>query len=304
MLARPGDDRLARSRLPDYAPMLAAYHRAFSPELRAMIGGLPLRAGDRVLEIACGDGAYGPWLAERAGPSGQVVAVDRSHEFLAIASQARSGADGAAPLRFAAADLARLPFEDDAFDLVWCAQSLYSLPEPVESLRRMRRVVRPGGVVAVLENDSLHQVLLPWPVPVELAVRCAEWRGFVEESDDPRKFYIARDLVRVFHDAGLVPCRERTWASNRQAPLEPTERAFLALYLADLRERASHHLDRETRDLFEPLADPSHDHYLLDRPDFSFTCIDHVVWGIKSEAGDRLVDGAGTRAVYRRKAPR
>ena len=49
-------------------------------------------------------------------------------------------------------------------------------------MRRMVRLARPGGTVAVLEDDSLHQVLLPCPVEVELALRAAELKGFVGES--------------------------------------------------------------------------------------------------------------------------
>ena len=104
-----------------------------------------------------------------------MTAVDVSSAFLRVART------GAGPrLGFAASAIERLPFADDVFDLVWCAQSLYSLPEPVEAVRLMRRVVKPGGVVAVLENDSLHHLLLPWPIEVELAEAYVEWESFVE----------------------------------------------------------------------------------------------------------------------------
>jgi SAM-dependent methyltransferase len=253
-----------------------------------MVAGLPLWRGDRVLEVACGDGFYARWLASEMAPDGQVVGIDRSSEFLEIA-QGRNDSEGETrDPSWILADLERLPFPDGAFDLVWCAQSLYSLPDPVEALRRMRRVVRPGGVVAVLENDTLHHLLLPWPVPVELALGRAEWLSFVERSDDPDKYYVARQLGECFQRAGLHDVRRQSWASNRQAPLEPLERAFLALHLADLRERAVPHLEPDVREQFERLVDPSDDLYLLDDPTFTMTCLDHVVWG---------VNGARRRAV-------
>jgi hypothetical protein len=59
-----------RSAIPGYAPALAAYHRAFAEELQSMIAELPIGAGDRVLDVACGDGSYSGWLAEHVGPSG------------------------------------------------------------------------------------------------------------------------------------------------------------------------------------------------------------------------------------------
>lgn len=264
--------------------MLAAYHRAFAAELRAMIGALPIEPGDRVLEVACGDGVYSHWLAERVGPDGQVVASDRSEGYLDRAQRVASGDDDPTSVQFVRADLSQMPFADETFDLVWCAQSLYSLPDPVEALSRMKRVVRSGGVVAVLENDSLHHVLLPWPVPIELAVRRAEWDAFLEQSRVPPKFYVARQLSRVFREAQLASCRERSWATKRQAPLDPDTREFLALYLDDLREHAAHHLDRSTREQFEVLVNPADERSLFADPDLSVTLIDHVAWGIK-EAG-------------------
>lgn len=267
----------AEDTLPDYAPMLSDYHRAHAPELRAMVASLPIREGDRVLELATGDGVYAHWLAERVGPSGSVTALDVSPAFLELAR----GKGDDRRLNFVEAAAEAMPFDDDTFDLVWCAQSLYSLHDPVESVRRMARVVRPGGVVAVLENDSLHHVLLPWPVEIELAVRAAELVGFAEESDRPRKYYVGRQLCEVFRQAGLTSCRRRTWATDRQAPLSPDEAGFLAKYLDDLRGRVRTRLDPKLAAQAEAILDPRSDSYLLNRPDFTVTCLDHVVCGTK-----------------------
>jgi hypothetical protein len=146
----------------------------------------------------------------------------------------------------------------------------------------MRRVVRTGGHVAVLENDSLHHVLLPWPVEVELAVRSAELRALAGESDHPRKFYVGRQLVEVFRGAGLVDNRKRTWATNRRAPHSPDERGFLSAYLDDLRDRTRPFLEPSIAARFEPLVDPASDSYLLHQPDLNVTCLDHVIVGTKA----------------------
>ena len=64
-------------------------------------------------------------------------------------------------------------------------------------------------------------------------------------------------------------------------PLGPRERGFFAKYLADLRGRALPHLDLEMAARFERIVDPASDAFILDDPDLSVTCIDHVVWGRK-----------------------
>jgi ubiquinone/menaquinone biosynthesis C-methylase UbiE len=272
------------TKLPGYAPTLMAYHRAFAEELRATVAGLPLRPGDRVLDLACGDGVYSRWLAEPIGESGTVLAVDRSPAFLELAKQGMDGDSLADRVGFARADLQRLPITDNAFDLVWCAQSLYSLPDPVEALRRMERAVRPGGIVAVLENDEFHHVLLPWPVEVELALRRAELLALIEISEKPRKFYVGRRLCPIFRAAGLPGCQHRTWTIDRQAPLGPDDRAYFDGYLGDLRKKVAPHFSGEIHDEFERLVDPESPDYILDGPDFTVTFLNHLAWSVKPEA--------------------
>jgi ubiquinone/menaquinone biosynthesis C-methylase UbiE len=229
-----GASTLADDALPDYEPMLASYHAAFALELEAMVGTLPIWPGDLVLEMACGDGAYTPWLAARVGPEGGVVGLDVSTGYLGVARGHLRRAEHASRSRFVAGSIERPPFADGTFDAIWCAQSLFSLPEPVDAVSRMARLVKPGGLVAVLENDTLHQVLLPWPVELELAVRLAEWEALREEVAHPRKFYVGRRLVGVFREAGLVDLRVRSFASSRVAPLDEATRTFLGAYLEDL----------------------------------------------------------------------
>jgi ubiquinone/menaquinone biosynthesis C-methylase UbiE len=275
------------TKLPGYAPTLLAYHCAFARELRAVVAGLLLRRGDRVLDLACGNGVYARWLAESLGESGTVVAVDSSPAFLELARRGGSDQNGGGGVGFIQAKLQHLPIPDDAFDVVWCAQSLYSLPDPVDVLRRMQRAARPGGLVAVLENDEFHHVLLPWPVEVELALRRAELAALSQRSDQPQKFYVGRHLVSVFRAAGLADCQHRTWTIDRQAPLNPDERDYLTDYLEDLRKKASPHLEPEIRDEFDRLANPDSGAYLLDDPDFHVTCLNHIAWGVKPATAGR-----------------
>ena len=264
--------------LPDYAATLSAYHRAFARELHALIEGLPIRPGDRVLDLACGDGVYARWLAERGA---HVLAVDILPAFLDLARREVEAASLSHRVTFARADLDHLPIPDDPFDLVWCAQSLYSLPDPVEALRKMEQVARPGGVVAVFENDEFHHVLLPWPVEVELALRRAEMLALVELSAKPRKFYVGRDLRPTFRAAGLANCQHRTWTIDRQAPLGPDDREYLAGYLADLREKASSRLSGAIAREFDRLVEPGSPGYMLDDPDLAVTFLNHLAWSVK-----------------------
>jgi ubiquinone/menaquinone biosynthesis C-methylase UbiE len=265
--------------LPDYAPMMAAYHRGFAAELKHMINGLPIKPGMRVLDMACGEGIYATWLAERVAPTGEVIAADISLPYLQIAARQSESADAPVPVLHVAAPLETLPFAEGTFDLAWCAQSFYSLPDPLVALRYLASAVRPGGVVAVLENDTLHHVILPWPPELEMAIQLAEYRALSDESDNPRKYYVARRLSRLFRAAALSDVRVRTHAIDRAAPLRTDERTYFAHYLASLSNRVFPWLPEHVHADFQRLTNPSSDDYLLNDPDLVVTCIDRVVWG-------------------------
>jgi ubiquinone/menaquinone biosynthesis C-methylase UbiE len=269
-------------KLPAYNPLLVSYHRAFKKELEKMLEDLPLCAGDRVLDIGCGDGFYSYSLAPLVAPDGEVVGVDLLPAYLKEARQRIHQSLYPKLIHFQKADARRLPFADESFDGVWCAQSLYSLPDTQQVMREMVRVTRRGGAVAVLEDDVLHQLLLPWTLSDELLLRNAEWKAFqADKGKSAERFYIARQLRHLFKDAGLKPQRRQTYASHREFPVGDLERKFLDAYLKDLRQRTIPYVPKKERARLSRLLTPGSKTYLVDQPHFSMTCLDHVLWGKK-----------------------
>lgn len=108
-----------------------------------------LRRGMAVLDVGCGPGTITIDLARRVAP-GPVVGIDRSAEV--IEGVAAAG-DMPHNVSFAVGDLYALDAEDDSFDVVHGHQVLQHLSDPVAALREMRRVCRPGGLVAVRDAD-------------------------------------------------------------------------------------------------------------------------------------------------------
>ncbi len=108
-----------------------------------------LKPDMEILDVGCGPGTITADLA-RLVPEGRVVGLDRSVEVLELARAERpSGLN----LDYEEGDVYRLPFDPGSFDLVHAHQVLQHLADPVAALAEMRRVCRPGGLVAARDSD-------------------------------------------------------------------------------------------------------------------------------------------------------
>ncbi len=113
---------------------------------------LPLLSpGMRLLDVGCGPGTITLDLADRVVP-GRTVGVDREEAIIAEARRLLESRP-IAGVEFRTADAYALAFDDASFDVVHAHQLLQHLTDPVAALVEMRRVIRPGGVLAVRDSD-------------------------------------------------------------------------------------------------------------------------------------------------------
>lgn len=267
--------------LPEYAPLLAARHAAHQNELRRFVEKRWINQDLAVLDVASGDGFYAATFDSLLGPAGRIVAVDLSPAFLKWATQCRWEESRFRRTSFVVADAERLPFGDQLFDLVWCAQSLISLPNPAASLAEMARLVRSDGLVAVLENDRLHEIQLPWPPELEIALREAERRS-EPDAAAAEKPHAGRYLESLMLDAGLRPVERHSLVIDRMAPLSTADETFLQAYFHALSERAGTELEPDQRQDLRRLTSPESAEYLPNQPSFWMTWSDVVVLARRS----------------------
>jgi 2-polyprenyl-6-hydroxyphenyl methylase/3-demethylubiquinone-9 3-methyltransferase len=150
-----------------------------------------VRRGERVLDLGAGDGAF---AAELRAAGCEVVAVDVADEALRRATARVPGLDA----RRVHGD-APLPFEEDAFDVVWAGEVLEHVADVVGLLAEVRRVLRWGGTLLVTT---------PYHGRVALAALALRGGGRLDEHFDPRadhlRFFTARTLEAVLRDAGFA----------------------------------------------------------------------------------------------------
>jgi len=110
-----------------------------------------VRPGQQVLDVAGGTGDLAAALAEQAGPKGRVVLADINAAMLGVGRDRLLDRGLAANLSWVQADAEQLPFADDRFDLVTIAFGLRNVTDKDRALAAMRRVLKPGGRLLVLE---------------------------------------------------------------------------------------------------------------------------------------------------------
>jgi SAM-dependent methyltransferase len=119
----------------------------FAPWAEDLVVAAALRPGERVLDVACGTGVVARTAARRVGATGTVVGLDLNRERLAVASTLPTS-EGAV-IDWRAGDAAALPFPERSFDVVVCQQGLQFFPDRATALGEMRRVLGPGGRLAL-----------------------------------------------------------------------------------------------------------------------------------------------------------
>jgi SAM-dependent methyltransferase len=129
----------------DYEQWMGRWSRLVAHEF---LKWLAVPAGLRWLDVCCGSGVIAEAIAE-SNAAATVVGVDASAEQIRFARQHRGGSN----VSFDTGDAMALPFADASFDVVVCGLGLNFLPSPGGALEEFRRVVRPGGTIAVYVWD-------------------------------------------------------------------------------------------------------------------------------------------------------
>ncbi|MBD8256542.1 methyltransferase domain-containing protein [Pseudomonas fluorescens] len=116
-----------------------------------------IKEGMTVLDVGCGTGNMSLWMAEKVGPGGQVIGIDASAEQIAVC-KARAEALGYTNTRFEQLDFSQIHSLNTLFDIAYCRFILIHLTQPLEAIKLMSSVTRPGGAVVCEEPvTDLHE---------------------------------------------------------------------------------------------------------------------------------------------------
>lgn len=204
-------DEMVRALAERYSHDAEAYEELWAPELlplgTRLVELLPVSGPERVLDLGAGVGALIPVL-RGAFPRAAIVAGDRAPGMIARASPDASRL---------VLDASRLPFADGSFDVVVMAFMLFHLPEPLDALGEVRRVVRPGGAIGLgtWGEQRMRRGFLAWEE--ELDAHGAEELEFI--TDHSRTDHAAK-MGALLRAAGFEDPRTETVRSEHPVTKE------------------------------------------------------------------------------------
>ncbi len=206
---------------------LERMNRFQEPEARRIIGDLALRPGSRGLDVGCGVGLYGLWLAEAVGAGGGVVGIEPEKEKVDAARALVGARLEAGRLEFRQGDGTAIPLPDRSVDWVWCGDVLHHIVDTEKALREFRRVIRPGGRIVVKESQVLSAMFLPGHPSLERRIQLAEIHRTLDEGGG-RSFQERRQTTPAsLHAAGLADVALRTYMLERRAPLGASDHDYI-----------------------------------------------------------------------------
>jgi ubiquinone/menaquinone biosynthesis C-methylase UbiE len=249
-----------------YIRSLEVSNPLIKPIIPQAIQALQLPSGSRGLDAGCGIGLQALLLAEAVGHNGHVTGLDVSPEFLLHGEGIVKESDLSDRISFQEGDVRRLPFDNNAFDWAWSANCIgYAPLEPLPLIKELARVVKPGGIVAILAWSS--EKLLPgYPLlEARLNATSSGIAPFVKGKRPELHFLRA---LGWFRDTGLQEPSAKTFAGDAYAPLsEDVRNALIALFQMRWPGVESE-LTPENRAEYERLCLPESPDFILNHPDY------------------------------------
>lgn len=177
--------------------------------------------GARALDVCCGTGDWTISLANAAGKDGEVIGLDFSQNMLSVGEEKIKELN-LSNVSFIHGDAMALPFKDNTFDYVTIGFGLRNVPDYMQVLREMTRVVKPGGKVVCLETSQptipvfrqLYYLYFKYIMPLfgKLFAKSYEEYAWLHES--AKDFPDRMTLKNMFQEAGLTSVQVKSYTGG------------------------------------------------------------------------------------------
>jgi demethylmenaquinone methyltransferase / 2-methoxy-6-polyprenyl-1,4-benzoquinol methylase len=169
-----------------------------------------VKPGSKALDVCCGTGDWTIALAEAVGPSGEVNGLDFSQNMLNVGIEKVKNL-GLKQVTLIHGNAMELPFPDNSFDYVTIGFGLRNVPDYLQVLKEMHRVVKPGGIAVCLETSQptlpgykqLFYFYFKFIMPMFGKLFAKSYQEYSWLQESARDFPGMKELAKMFETAGF-----------------------------------------------------------------------------------------------------
>jgi demethylmenaquinone methyltransferase / 2-methoxy-6-polyprenyl-1,4-benzoquinol methylase len=171
---------------------------------------MDVKKNSAALDVCCGTGDWTIALANSVGPNGKVIGLDFSENMLKIGHK-KIKELGLKQAELIHGNAMELPFEDHTFDYVTIGFGLRNVPDYMQVLREMNRVLKPGGMAVCLETSQptmigfkqLYYLYFRFIMPAFGKIFAKSYEEYSWLQESARDFPGMKRLAKMFEDAGF-----------------------------------------------------------------------------------------------------
>jgi demethylmenaquinone methyltransferase / 2-methoxy-6-polyprenyl-1,4-benzoquinol methylase len=170
-----------------------------------------VKPGQKALDVCCGTADWSIALSEAVGPKGSVTGLDFSQNMLKIGQQKIEDL-GLQNIDLIHGNAMKLPFEDNSFDFVTIGFGLRNVPDYLQVLKEMNRVLKPGGKAVCLETSQptlpifkqFFTIYFRYIMPMFGKIFAKSYKEYSWLQESARDFPGMVELEKMFQTAGFI----------------------------------------------------------------------------------------------------
>jgi demethylmenaquinone methyltransferase / 2-methoxy-6-polyprenyl-1,4-benzoquinol methylase len=188
------------------------------------MGRMNVQPGSKALDVCCGTADWTIALAEAVGPTGKVTGLDFSQNMLNVGLE-KVKELGLEQVTLIHGNAMELPFPDNSYDYVTIGFGLRNVPDYLQVLKEMNRVLKPGGIAVCLETSQptligykqLYYFYFRFIMPLFGKLLAKSYREYAWLHESARDFPGMRELAKLFEKAGFKEVKYKPYSGGAAA---------------------------------------------------------------------------------------